>query len=96
MEEEHSNILYDHSKSYHAELQKVSSNEYIKKQCCGKLDVMQLVEYQSRPSSSHVEVPYDLELLGGYATSYHLINPDDHYDDVVRVPHLVNWHINPI
>ena len=41
---------------------------------------MQSVEYQSQPSSSHIEVPYDLELLGVYATSYHLISPDDQYD----------------
>ena len=52
------------------------------------------VEYQSQPSSSHVEVPYDLDLLG--ALSYHLIRPDDHYDDVVSLPHLVDWYISPI
>ena len=48
---------------------------------------MQLVEYQSQPSFSHIEVPYDLELLGDCATSYHLIRPDDQYDDVVSLPH---------
>ena len=51
---------------------------------------MQSVEYQSRPSSSHAEVPYDLEQLGSYATSYHFISPDDQYDDVVSLPHLVD------
>ena len=54
------------------------------------------MEYQSQPSSSHVEVPYDLELHGAYATSYHLISPNDQYDDVVSLPHPVDWYINPI
>ena len=45
------------------------------------------MECQSQPSSSYVEVPYDLEKLGAYATSYHLISPDDQYDDVVSLPH---------
>ena len=57
---------------------------------------MQSVEYQSQPSSSHVEVPYDLELLGAYPTNYHLISPDDQYDDVVSLPHLVDWYVSPI
>ena len=57
---------------------------------------MQSVEYQSQPSSSHVEVPYDLELLGAYAMSYHLISPNDQYDDVVSLPHLADWYISPI
>ena len=90
MEEEHSKLLYDHSESYHAEPHKVNSNEYIEKQCCDKLDVMRSMEYQSQLSSSHVEVPYDLELIGAYATSYHLISPDDRYDDVVSLPHLTD------
>ena len=71
MEEEHSKFSHDHSKSYHAELHKGISNEDIKKQCCEKLDVMQSVECQSQPSSSHIEVPHDLELLGAYSVSYH-------------------------
>ena len=54
------------------------------------------MEYQSQPSFSHIEVPYDLELLGAYATSYHLISPDDQYDDVVSLPHLADWYISPI
>ena len=37
-----------------------------------------------------------LEQLGDYATSYHLISPDDQYDDVVSLPHLVDWYISPI
>ena len=57
---------------------------------------MQSVEYQSQPSSSHIEVPYDLEILGAYVMSYHLISPDDQYDDVVSLPHRVDWYISPI
>ena len=96
MEEEHLEFSHDHSESYHAEPHKVNSNEYIQKQCCEKLDVMELVEYQSQPYSSHVEVPYDLEQLGAYATSYHLISPSDQYDDVVSLPHHADWYISPI
>ena len=57
---------------------------------------MQLVEYQSQLSFSHIEVPYDLELLGVCATSYHLINLGDQYDDVVSLPHRSEWNISPI
>ena len=57
---------------------------------------MQSVEYQSQLSSSHIEFPYDLELLGACATSYHLISPGDQYDDVVSLPHHSDWYINPI
>ena len=57
---------------------------------------MQSVEYQSQPSSSHVKVLYDFELLGVYATSYHLTSPDYQYDDVVNLPHRVDWYISPI
>ena len=54
------------------------------------------MEYQSHPYSSHIEVPYDLELLGAYATNYHLISLDDQYDDVVNLPHLADCYISPI
>ena len=57
---------------------------------------MQLVEYQSQPSSSHVEVPYDLEQLGAYTIIYHSVSLDDQYDDVVSLPHHANWYISPI
>ena len=57
---------------------------------------MQLVEYQSQPSSSHLEFPYDLEQLRAYTTSYHSISPDDQYDDVVSLPHRSDWYISPI
>ena len=96
MEEEHSEFSRDHSKSYHVEPHKGISNEDIEKQYCEKSDVMQSVEYQSQPSFSHIEVPYDLELLGACATSYHLISPDDQYDDVVNLPHHSDWYISPI
>ena len=96
MEEEHSYFSHDHSDSYHAKPHKVNSNENIEKQCCENSDVMQSVEYQSQPSFSHIEVPYDLELLGACATSYHLISLDDQYDDVVSLPHHSDWYISPI
>ena len=96
MEEDHSEFSHDHSESYHAELHKVNSNEYIEKQCCEKLDVMQSVEYQSQPSSSLIEVPYDLELLGAHATSYHLTSPFDICHGVVDLLHHADCYISPI
>ena len=57
---------------------------------------MQLVEYQSQLSSSHIEFPHDLELLGAYAMSYHSKSPGDQYDDVVSLPHHSDWYISPI
>ena len=57
---------------------------------------MQSVEYQSQPSFSHIEVPYDLELLGACAMSYHLISLSDQYDDVVSLPHHSDWYIGHI
>ena len=57
---------------------------------------MQSVEYQSQPSSSHVEVPYDLEQLGAYTMSHHLVSLDDQYDDVVSQRHHADWYISPI
>ena len=77
MEEQHSKLLYDHLESYHAEPDKGINNEDIEKQCCEKTDVMQSMEYQSQLSSSHMKFPYDLELLGAYAMSYHSISLND-------------------
>ena len=57
---------------------------------------MQLVEYQSQLSSSHIEFPHDLDLLGACATSYHLIIPDNQYDDVVSLSHHSDMYISPI
>ena len=48
------------------------------------------------PSSSHIEVPYDLEQLRVYTMSYHLISLDHQYDGVVDLPHHVDLYINPI
>ena len=56
---------------------------------------MQLLEYQSQLSSSHIEFPHDLELLGAYTVNYHPISLDDH-DGVVNLPHHSNLYINPI
>ena len=57
---------------------------------------MQSVEYQSQPSSSHVEVPYDLEQLGAYTMSFDSVRFDDQYNGVVNPPHHVDLYINPI
>ena len=37
-----------------------------------------------------------MELLGACATRYHLISPSNQYDDVVSLPHRVDWYISPI
>ena len=57
---------------------------------------MQLVEYQSQLSSSHIEFPHDLEPLGDYIVNYHLVSLDDQYDGVVNMPHHSNLYINPV
>ena len=57
---------------------------------------MQLLEYQSQISSSHIEFPHDLELLGAYTVNYHPVILDDQYDGVVNLPHHSNLYINPI
>ena len=49
----------------------------MEKQCCEKTDVMQLVEYQSQLSSSHIESPHDLEPLGAYTGNYDPVNLDE-------------------
>ena len=93
MEEDHSKLLYDHSESYHAEPHKGINNEDMEKQCCEKTDVMQL---QSQLSSSHIEFPHDLELLGAYTVNYHPVSLDDQYDGVVNLPHNSDLYINPV
>ena len=47
-------------------------------------------------SSSHLEVPYDLEYLGAYTMSHHSVRLDDQYDDIVSLPHHADWYISPI
>ena len=96
MEEDHSKLLYDDLEPYHAEPHKGINNEDIEKQCCENSDVMQSVEYQSQPYSSHIEVPYDLEQLGAYTMSYHSVSLDDQYDVVVNLPHHSDLYINPV
>ena len=54
------------------------------------------MEYQSQPSSSHVEVRYDLEQLGAYTMSHHSVSLDDQYDDIVSLPHHADWYISHI
>ena len=68
----------------------------MEKQCCEKTDVMQLLEYQSQLSSSHMEFPCDLDPLGAYTMSYHPISLDYQYDGVVNLPHHLDLYINPI
>ena len=37
-----------------------------------------------------------MDVLGACATSYHLIIPNNQYDDVVSLPHCSDWYISPI
>ena len=87
IEEQHSKLLYGHSESYHAEPHKGINNEDMEKQCCEKIDVLQLLEYQSQLSSSHIEFAHELEPLGAYTMNYHPVSLDDQYDGVVNLPH---------
>ena len=57
---------------------------------------MQLVEYQSQLSSSHIEFPHDLEPLGAYTVNYHPVSLDDKYDGVVNLPHHSDLYINSV
>ena len=75
MEEEHLEPSHGHLDSYHAEPHKGISNEAIKKQCCENSDVMQSVEYQSEPSFSHIEVPYDFGATWGLCNELSFDNP---------------------
>ena len=68
-------------------------NEDLKKQCSEESDGVQLVEVFSQPSSSHIDVPYDLEQFGAYTQSYQRISPCDEYDDM---PHHTDVYISPI
>ena len=57
---------------------------------------MQLLEYQSQLSSSHIDFPHELEPLGAYTTNYHPVSLDDQYDGVVNLPHHIDLYINSI
>ena len=54
------------------------------------------MECQSQPTSSHSEVPHDLEQPGAYTKSYQSISPFDMYDGVVDLPHHIDIYISPI
>ena len=55
--------------------------------------MMQLTADFFQPSSSHIDVPYDLEQFGAYIQSYQQISPFDEYDEL---PHHTNLDISPI
>ena len=59
-------------------------------------DGVQLVEFFSHPSSSHIDVPYVLEQFGAYTMSYYLISLDDQYNGVVERTHHADLYISPI
>ena len=90
MEEEHAEFSHDQLEPYMC-----ISTENIEKQYHEELDMMQLTKDQSHPSSSHIEVPYDLEQQRAYTMSYHSVSLDDHYDDIGSPPHHVDWYISP-
>ena len=84
MEQEHAANPYDQSKPYIN-----VNNEDIEKQCSEESDMM----HQFQLSSSHTEVPYDLEQFWVYTQSYQQITPFDEYDDM---HHHTNVYISPI
>ena len=89
--EEQSEFSYDQSELYLS-----IGNKDLKKQCSDESDGIQLVEVFSHPSSSHIDVPYVLEQLGAYTTSYYLISLDDQHDGVVDLPHHLDLYISAI
>ena len=89
--EEQSEFSYDQSELYLR-----ISNKDLKKQCGEESDGIQLVQVFSQPSSSHIDVPYVLEHLGAYTTSYYLISLDDQHDGVVKFPHHPDLYISTI
>ena len=54
------------------------------------------MECHSEPTSSHSEVPHDLEHPGACTESYQPISPFDMYDGVVDLPHHIDIYISPI
>ena len=63
--EEQSKFSYDQLELYLS-----ICNEDLEKQCSEKSDEVQLAEVFPRPSSSHIDVPYDWEQLLAYTQSY--------------------------
>ena len=51
---------------------------------------------QYQVSSSHTEVPYDLEQLGTYTENYHSISLVEQCNGVIDVPQQENVYISPI
>ena len=91
MEDNHVDFSYDHSESHTS-----VTSEDLEKQWIEESDSIQPMECQSQPTSSHSEVPHDLEQPGAYTKSYHPISPFDMYDGVVDLPHHINIYISPI
>ena len=85
MEEDHVEFSYDHSKSHTS----VSSKE-LGKQWIEESDSIQPIDYQSQPTSSHSEVPHDLEQPEACTKSYQPTSPFDMYDGIVDLPHHID------
>ena len=91
IEEGHLEFSYDHSRSHTS-----FSSEDLEKQCIEESDLISRMESRSEPTSSHSEVPHDLEQLGAYTESYQPISPFDMYDGVVDIPHHIDIYISHI
>ena len=89
--EEQLEFSYDRSELYLS-----ICNKDLKKKCSEESNGIQLVEVLSQPSSSHIDVPYVLEQLGAYTTSYYLISLDDQHHGVVDLLHHLYLYINAI
>ena len=63
MEEEYTKFSYNHSEPYHPETHTSITNEYFERQCIEESNLIQPMEGQPKPTSSHSEVPYDLDGL---------------------------------
>ena len=87
MDGECSNFPHDYSDSCHSKPYTSISNKDLEKEYNEDLDWVQLIEERSQPSSSHTEVPYDLEQLGTYIENYHSITLVEQCDGVIDVPH---------
>ena len=82
---------YDYSEPYTS-----ISNKDLEKEYNEDLDWVQLIEEQSQLSSSHIEVPHDLEQLETYTENYHSISLVEQCDGVVDVCHQTNVYNSPI
>ena len=86
--EEQSEFSYDQSKLYLSIF-----NEDLEKQCSEESDWVQLIEVFFQPSSSHTDVPYDLEWFRAYTQIYQQIIPLYEYDDL---PHHMYVYTSPM